>query len=138
MFLKDWEDFEMAAENMYLKNSSNCRYSMKYIHSKGQLLLKLTDNVKVNSIYTPVLICNTFFLSTTKKFFLSNIEILFTLQCIQYKTEIMPDLKKIEKLTGNLAAHMASNEWDLWCGLRCVIFFTFFFPFRKVFYSRKM
>ncbi|XP_037041571.1 signal recognition particle 9 kDa protein [Bradysia coprophila] len=76
VFLKDWEDFEIAAENMYLKNSSNCRYSMKYIHSKGQLLLKLTDNVK----------------------------------CIQYKTEIMPDLKKIEKFTGNLAAHMASNE----------------------------
>lgn len=47
VFLKDWEDFEIAAENMYLKNSSNCRYSMKYIHSKGQLLLKLTDNVKV-------------------------------------------------------------------------------------------
>lgn len=50
VFLKDWEDFEMAAENMYLKNSSNCRYSMKYIHSKGQLLLKLTDNVKVENV----------------------------------------------------------------------------------------
>lgn len=47
VFLKDWEDFEMAAESMYMKNSSNCRYSMKYIHSKGQLLLKLTDNTKV-------------------------------------------------------------------------------------------
>lgn len=47
VFLKDWEDFEIAAESMYLQNPANCRYSMKYVHSKGQLLLKLSDNVKV-------------------------------------------------------------------------------------------
>lgn len=31
-------------------------------------------------------------------------------QCIQYKTESMPDVKKIEKLSGNLMTHMASNN----------------------------
>lgn len=47
VFLKDWEDFEIAAESMYQQNPSQCRYTMKYTHQKGQLLLKLTDNVKV-------------------------------------------------------------------------------------------
>lgn len=42
-----------------------------------------------------------------------NLVIHFHWQCIQYKTEIMPDLKKIEKLTGNLMMHMASNS--NWC-----------------------
>ncbi|CAD7082640.1 unnamed protein product [Hermetia illucens] len=76
VFVKDWEDFEIAAEAMYMQNPKTCRYSMKYIHSKGAVLLKVTDNVK----------------------------------CIQYKAEIMPDLKKIEKFTGNLMGHMASRE----------------------------
>lgn len=47
VFLKDWQDFEMAAESMYIQNPSDCRFSMKYVHSKGHLVLKLTDNAKV-------------------------------------------------------------------------------------------
>jgi len=31
-------------------------------------------------------------------------------QCVQYKAENMPDLKKIEKITSNLVGHMASKE----------------------------
>lgn len=50
VYVKNWEDFEIAAESMYLQNPSKCRYSMKYIHSKSHLLLKLTDNVKVINI----------------------------------------------------------------------------------------
>uniref|UniRef100_A0A0K8TP33 Signal recognition particle 9 kDa protein n=1 Tax=Tabanus bromius TaxID=304241 RepID=A0A0K8TP33_TABBR len=46
VFLKDWDDFEVAAESMYLQNPSNCRFTMKYVHSKTCLLLKITDNVK--------------------------------------------------------------------------------------------
>lgn len=76
MYVKNWEEFEIAAEQMYLESPDKCRYSMKYIHSKNQLLLKLTDNVK----------------------------------CVQYKTEAMPDLKKIERFAGNLMGHMASKE----------------------------
>ncbi|XP_055325100.1 signal recognition particle 9 kDa protein [Sitodiplosis mosellana] len=76
VYVKDWEDFEIAAESMFMQNPGNCRFTLKYIHSKGLIQLKFTDNVK----------------------------------CIQYKTEIMPDLKKIEKLTGNLMLHMASNN----------------------------
>lgn len=47
VFLKDWQDFEIAAESMYTQNPSTCRFSMKYVHSKGHLVLKLTDNAKV-------------------------------------------------------------------------------------------
>lgn len=47
VFVKNWEDFEVAAESMYMQNPDKCRYSMKYVHSKGHLLLKLTNNEKV-------------------------------------------------------------------------------------------
>ncbi|XP_039964844.1 signal recognition particle 9 kDa protein [Bactrocera tryoni] len=46
VFVKNWEDFEIAAESMYMANPKNCRYTMKYVHSKGHILLKMTDNVK--------------------------------------------------------------------------------------------
>jgi len=47
VFVKNWDDFEIAVENMYLANPQNCRLTMKYAHSKGHILLKMTDNVKV-------------------------------------------------------------------------------------------
>lgn len=50
VFVKNWEDFEIAAENMYMANPQNCRYTMKYVHSKGHILLKMTDNVKVRFV----------------------------------------------------------------------------------------
>lgn len=49
VFVKNWEDFETAAEGMYTRSPDTSRFSMKYIHHKGELLLKLTDNVKVKS-----------------------------------------------------------------------------------------
>lgn len=47
VFVKEWEDFEIAAENMYMTDPLNCRYSMKYCHHKGQILLKMTNDIKV-------------------------------------------------------------------------------------------
>lgn len=47
VFLRDWEDFEIAAENMFMQSPNNCRFVVKYLHSKGLLQLKFTDNVKV-------------------------------------------------------------------------------------------
>lgn len=48
VFLKDWDDFEIAAESMFMQNPGKCRFTLKYMHSKGQLLLKFTDNNKVS------------------------------------------------------------------------------------------
>lgn len=52
VYLKDWEDFEIAAESMFMQNPGNCRFTLKYIHSKGLIQLKFTDNVKVSLIRT--------------------------------------------------------------------------------------
>lgn len=56
VFLRDWEDFEIAAETMYIQSPDKCRFVVKYIHSKGLLQLKLSDNIKVcNNL---VIACN--------------------------------------------------------------------------------
>jgi len=44
-FLNSWEDFEMAAERLYLQDPMKVRYSMKYNHSKGALEMKMTDDI---------------------------------------------------------------------------------------------
>lgn len=51
VYLKDWEDFEIAAESMFMQNPGKCRFTLKYIHSKGLIQLKFTDNVKVSCDY---------------------------------------------------------------------------------------
>ncbi|XP_058460615.1 signal recognition particle 9 kDa protein [Malaya genurostris] len=76
VFAKSWEDFEITAENMYISNPCQCRFTMKYTHKRNAVVLKLTDNVK----------------------------------CVQFKTEVLSDLKRIEKFTGNLMWLMASKE----------------------------
>lgn len=47
VYLKEWEDFEIAAENMFMQHPGQCRFSLKYQHSKGLIQLKFTDNVQV-------------------------------------------------------------------------------------------
>lgn len=48
VFVKTWEDFENEAESMYMASPMACRYTMKYVHKKGHVLMKMTDNVKVS------------------------------------------------------------------------------------------
>ena len=47
VFAKTWEDFEIGAEAMLMENPEKCRYSMKYTHNKQKLVLKVTNNQKV-------------------------------------------------------------------------------------------
>ncbi|GLG95896.1 Signal recognition particle 9 kDa protein [Gryllus bimaculatus] len=75
-YINSWEEFEKAAEMLYLQDPMKVRYTMKYRHCEGCLCLKLTND----SV------------------------------CVQYKTEIIQDLKKIEKFINNLMRHMASKE----------------------------
>ena len=44
-FLESWEEFEKAAERLYLQDPMKVRYVTKYDHASGALLLKMTDNV---------------------------------------------------------------------------------------------
>ncbi|KAI4471683.1 selenoprotein f [Holotrichia oblita] len=46
-YLKSWEEFEKAAERLYLHEPAKVRYTMKYVHSKNSLLLKMTNDVVV-------------------------------------------------------------------------------------------
>ncbi|XP_011302676.1 signal recognition particle 9 kDa protein isoform X1 [Fopius arisanus] len=85
-YMSSWEEFEKGAERLYLQDPAKARYSMKYCHNKGVLCLKLTDN------------------RTACCFFV------VWMQCLQYKTEIAQDLKKMEKFIGNLMRHMASKD----------------------------
>ncbi|XP_043214988.1 signal recognition particle 9 kDa protein-like [Amphibalanus amphitrite] len=45
-FLKSWPEFEKAVEHLYLANPMKVRYTMKYVHSDGALVVKITDDVK--------------------------------------------------------------------------------------------
>lgn len=54
-YVNTWEEFEKAAEHLYLQEPSKVRYVMKYIHSKNQLVLKMTDNVVVRKSYNRIL-----------------------------------------------------------------------------------
>lgn len=55
-YLKSWEEFEKAAEKLYLQAPSKVRYTMKYVHSKNVLILKMTDNVVVRTTFSYILI----------------------------------------------------------------------------------
>lgn len=46
-YLKSWEEFEKAAEKLYLQEPDKVRFSMKYVHTKNYLVLKVTDNAVV-------------------------------------------------------------------------------------------
>lgn len=96
VFVKNWEDFETAAEGMYTRSPDSSRFSMKYAHHKGEIILKLTDNNKVTCL--------------SKMFPSFENLTLCRLQCIQYKTDIMPDLRKIEKFTGHMMGLMAKTD----------------------------
>lgn len=49
-FLKSWEEFEKAAEKLYTQSPDKIRYTMKYTHTKNQLILKMTDDIVVCKI----------------------------------------------------------------------------------------
>jgi len=44
-FLTNWEDFEKAAERLYLQDPMKARFVTKYDHSEGSLGMKMTDDV---------------------------------------------------------------------------------------------
>lgn len=46
-FIPNWEEFEKSAEMLYIRDPMNTRYSIKYSHTKGVFVVKITDNKKV-------------------------------------------------------------------------------------------
>ncbi|ELU01122.1 hypothetical protein CAPTEDRAFT_149426 [Capitella teleta] len=44
-YFTSWEEYAKAVEKLYVSDPNKCRFVTKYIHSKGQLCLKMTDDV---------------------------------------------------------------------------------------------
>lgn len=43
-YLESWEEFSREAEQLYIKDPLKCRLVMKYRHTDGKLVVKITDN----------------------------------------------------------------------------------------------
>jgi len=43
-YLDSWEEFEQAAERLYLQDPKKCRFTHQYNHAAGKLQMKMTDN----------------------------------------------------------------------------------------------
>ena len=87
-FLDNWEEFEKAAERLYLQDPMKVRYSTKYNHSAGYLELKMTDDA----------VCLQVFLLSFYHF------------VSQYKSDAAADVKKMEKYTRHLLDVKMSND----------------------------
>lgn len=47
MYVESWDSFLQQAEDLYLANPLRTRYSIKYRHCDGKLVLKVTDDYTV-------------------------------------------------------------------------------------------
>ncbi|WWC98004.1 hypothetical protein V866_004893 [Kwoniella sp. B9012] len=46
VYIKNWTDFETATTDLYARSPSKVRYCVKFVPKSGQLVLKVTDDVK--------------------------------------------------------------------------------------------
>lgn len=53
MFIEDWNSFYEQAEQLYRSDPLRTRYVLKYSHSGGKLILKVTDDRLVRLHYNP-------------------------------------------------------------------------------------
>ncbi|KAG5352504.1 Signal recognition particle 9 kDa protein [Termitomyces sp. J132] len=44
VYIHSWQEYQDAAEALYLKSPTKARYSVKWRSSEGKLVLKITDN----------------------------------------------------------------------------------------------
>ncbi|XP_054714083.1 signal recognition particle 9 kDa protein-like [Uloborus diversus] len=44
-YCASWEEFAKGAERLYIMDPMKVRYTMKYNHNKGKLVIKITDDV---------------------------------------------------------------------------------------------
>ncbi|KAG6910450.1 hypothetical protein DXG01_010375 [Tephrocybe rancida] len=47
VYIHSWQEYQDAAEALYLKSPSKARYSVKWRSSEGKLVLKITDNTTI-------------------------------------------------------------------------------------------
>jgi hypothetical protein len=47
MYIATWDEFSQKAKSLYLAAPMRARYCIRYNHSGGNLVVKVTDDVKV-------------------------------------------------------------------------------------------
>jgi len=45
VYVESWADFQEGVQRIFLANPGGTRYSVKYRHTEGKLVLKVTDDV---------------------------------------------------------------------------------------------
>lgn len=45
VYINSWQEYQEAAENLYISSPRKTRYSVKWKSSEGKLVLKITDDV---------------------------------------------------------------------------------------------
>ena len=79
MYLETVESFLVQAQDLFLSNPLQTRYSIKYRHCDQKLVAKITDDVT----------------------------------CLQYKTDKLSDVKKLEQLNNILFDLMSGASTDV-------------------------
>ncbi|WWC91185.1 uncharacterized protein L201_006126 [Kwoniella dendrophila CBS 6074] len=46
VYIKNWTDFETATTDLYARSPAKVRYCVKFVPKSGELVLKVTDDVK--------------------------------------------------------------------------------------------
>ncbi|WRT69094.1 uncharacterized protein IL334_006077 [Kwoniella shivajii] len=46
VYIKNWTDFETATTDLYARSPSKVRYCVKFVPKSGELVLKVTDDIK--------------------------------------------------------------------------------------------
>ena len=112
VFIEDFEVFIQEAEELYRSNPLATRYCIKYRHCDGKLILKVTDDVKVpsnDSVFPCVAHVLPF--ACPCMGILSLIQsAVYTLQCLQFKTDQQQDLKKLERINQLFFALFSHGE----------------------------
>ena len=44
-YFTSWDEFAKAVEQLYLASPNKSRFVIKYVHSKGSMVLKMTDDI---------------------------------------------------------------------------------------------
>lgn len=88
MYVQDWDIFAEQAEALYRSDPLKVRYVLKYRHCDGKAILKVTDDKTARS--------DLVYQSEARR--LWKAEQVLCVQALQYRTDQIADLKKIEKL----------------------------------------
>jgi signal recognition particle subunit SRP9 len=103
MYIENWDSFYVQAVDLYHNSPLKTRFTTKYRHCDGKLILKVTDDATVGFSRRRCRRPSRLHDSTMVYFY-------GAVQCLQYKTDQQADLKKIEKLSKVFFSLMATGE----------------------------